>query len=568
MTTGSRGTVRRAPAAFAAVLCLAAGTPPLGAEATGLTGPQISAASNMAQGRQEDLIDSAIALGVTDFRDGVYWAEAEQVAGTYTFDTPMQTFPDALAKEGATVSLTHNWGNPLYDDGATPHTPEAIAAFGAFAGAVAERFPNMTRLEIGNEFNGVNFVSGPVREMTAQERALAYTKLLEASDRAARAANPDIKILGGATHSIPAGYLWTMFDAGAANWMDAIAIHPYTTHSDQFARQIEVLRRHPEARGLPIEVTEFGDSDPATAAGHLVRNYCQMALSGVQRVVWYPLNDRNDGLVPLISPEGSITPAGRAFRLVAELMEGRPVTDASPDPFTYGCRFGSDVLVIWGASREVSVPQGTEVLDAAGAALAPPYALSPDAPLVLRVAADAGPVALDAGQPGLVADSFAQFFYPQGDEARAAGDAFERFARRDGRIIPLRTLPGQERSGTPWFPYRGNPDAGVIRLTADSLVPGGTPDRPTEIVHRYVAPEAMTVRPVAEFSIAEHSEDGITVTATLNGENLFTGLGSGILEFSLPDLKLEEGDILEISVGPNQNPKGDVVGFRIRLFEP
>ena len=99
-------------------------------------------------------------------------------------------------------------------------------------------------------------------------------------------------------------------------------------------------------------------------------------------------------------------------------------------------------------------------------------------------------------------------------------------------------------------------------------MPGGTPDRPTEIVHRYVAPEAMTVRPVAEFSIAEHSEDGITVTATLNGENLFTGLGSGILEFSLPDLKLEEGDILEISVGPNQNPKGDVVGFRIRLFEP
>ncbi|SFJ37166.1 glycosyl hydrolase [Jannaschia pohangensis] len=536
----------------------------LAAPASGqeVTGPRLGAASNMGQGITPRLTRLATALGVRDLRDGLSWTRAEQRAGDIRFDGARLTFPDQMAQMGIAAGIVLNWGNPLFDDGDTPHTPAAIDAFGGFAAQVATRFPNLDHLEIGNEFNGVNFVRGPLAEMSPLERARAYVPLLASAATQVRAVRPDLRILGGATHSIPAGWLWEVLDAGGAEHMDALAIHPYTTPAEQLVRQLAVLRRHPDAARLPIEVTEFGHPDPARAAGHFLRNYCQMALGGVTRAVWYPFNERGDGLVPLVADGGRVTSAGRAFRLIAERMEGRPVRDAAPDPFTYACRFGGDVTIVWGAPRGLDLPEGVTVLDAEGAVVTAPATLSEKEPLVLLHADGAEAI---AARTDIAADSYHQFAYPAANGDPAPSDGFDRFARRGGTRIDLVTLPGQEASGTPWFPYLGVPALRPLRLTAETLVPGGGPADPVEILHRYVAPVDQVLTLEARFDVPDRSADGIAVTISLDGEVLAEASGKDPFDITRNGIALAEGQTLDIAVGPNGTPRGDVIGYRITL---
>ncbi|MBY6005216.1 glycoside hydrolase family protein [Salipiger bermudensis] len=541
----------------ACITCLA------GAGLAEPVGPRLSAASNFSQGRQPGVIDLAVSLGVEDFRDGMNWSRAEKSPAVYGFDGPRLSFPEAIGAKGAEVTVVLNWGNPLYDNGNTPHTPEGIAAMGAFAAQVLETYPGIESIEVGNEFNGVNFVKGPLRDMTPGERARAYVPILASVAEAARAVRPDVRISGGATHSMAAGYLWEVLDAGGAEWLDSLAIHPYTTPAEQFVRQAAVLRRHPDATDLPIEVTEFGEPDPGRAASHFLRNYCQFALGGVTRAAWYPLNVRNDDMVPLFTKEGRITPAGRAFRQIAARMEGRPVSDAAPDTFGYGCQFGEDVLVLWGAPREVQLGPDVAVFDAEGAEVDAGTALSEAEPLVLVAPDIASKVTL--GETRLVADSFHQFAYPEADEPRAEGDGFERFARRGTRALPLVTLPGQQAPSTPWFPYRGVENIPLVRLTAETLVPGMRGGEPIEIVHRYVAAEAGRVDLTGSLSVNRRSEDGVSLRVTRGEEVLYEASGTDPVELELAGLELAAGEAIELAVGPNGSPKGDVTSYRFTV---
>lgn len=555
--------------AVATFLSLFAAASAARAQDATLVGPELGAASNFSQGRQSGMLKYSSEVGVHSFRDGMSWERAEPDPGHYDFSHKRTGYPVILGAIGGRVSVVLNWGNPHYDNGDTPHSPEALRAFGAFAGALVERFPQIDSLEVGNEFNGVNFVSGPLRDLTPLDRARAYVPMLKAASRAARAERADIRILGGATHSLPAGYLWALLDAGAGEWLDSLAVHPYTTPAEQFVRQVAVLRRHPVAASLPLEVTEFGSPDPEAAAGHLLRNYCQFALGGVTRAVWYPLNTRGDGMVPLFAPDGEITSAGEAFRLVATYMEGRPVADAAPDAFGYGCRFGEDVLVLWGAPRDIQVPPDVLALDARGRPAASPLKLSETEPLVL-IAPNGESLdgRVNIGDSGLIADSFHEFSYPENDEFRARGDGFERFARRGEQEFPLRAMPGQQARGTPWVPYRGNENFRSIRLTAQGILPGGRPGAPVEIVHRYVASSSGTVLLKADFRPGERSEDGISVGVTIDGVPVFHDVGKGRIAIAALPLELSRGSRLEIVVGPNGTSNGDLTDYTIRLRKP
>ena len=559
-----------------AALCLAA-WPALAAaqdDASSLplpmTAPLLGAASNFGQGVQPGMLRNAVALGVTDLRDGLNWGLAQTRADAYDFSDPRTAYPRDVLDAGLSLSLTLNWGNPLWEGGDTPVTPEGIAAFGRFAGALARQYPGLDAVEIGNEFNSADFLRGPLETASATARAEAHAALLAAAAQVLRAEDPAIRLLGGASHSIPLGYLWAVLDAGGAAHMDALAMHPYTTPPEQLARQVAVLRRHPKAASLPIEITEFGSADPAAAAGYMLRDYCQMALSGVTRAVWYPLNPRGDGLVPLMTADGRITGAGRAFRIITGEFAGREVRDAAPDPFTYGCRFGEDTMLLWGAPRELRVADGIELRDPEGRVLAPPYALSRETPLILRGTTgriDIGD-GVELGPQRLIADSFDQFGYPAADGTPPEGDPFERFLRIDGREAPLATMPGQEAGGTLWTPYLGDPGQRPLRLTADQLLPGRSAAHPVEIVHRWTAPEPMRVALTARFDVAARSEDGITVALTRNGEEIAAEESSGVIEIAPPPMPLAAGDVLEIAVGPGGSAAGDVTEYRITLRVP
>ncbi|SDL15966.1 hypothetical protein [Aliiruegeria lutimaris] len=553
--------------ALLSVLALAAGTASLAEVA--LVGPELAGASRFGQTDRPDLIAAAAANGITSLRDEIYWERVEQGPGQYSFDQPMTLWPEALAAHGGQASLIVNHRHSAHDDGQTPFTSQAMQAQADFVAAALARFPAIRAVEVGNEINSPNFITGPVQAADLEARAAFHVAQLADVKAAARAQDPEVRVLGGGVHSIPLGYLAHVSALGGAEQMDALAIHPYDTPPESFPAQLAELRRMPAFAEMPVEVTEFGLTDATAAPGYLLRYYCTMALSGVTHAVWYPLADRGDGLAPLLTSGGEITPVGRTFKFIARELQGRAVRDVSPDPFTRACLFGEDRLVIWGAERRMAPAEGLVAFGPDGVpVLSGPLRLSESEPLLFR--ATGGPVAveqLNLAPQTVLADSFLQYGYPVGDALRSAGDGFERFGRLKGREHSLRTRPGQERGGVPWVPYRA-PDAdGGLRLLPDILLPAGSGARPFEIVHRYVAMQDGPVRVQIALAPLSQSADGLRLGLLKNGEPVFEKVVVRPSEIDHGPLELRAGDEVEIVVGPNGTTQGDDSRYRFRILQ-
>jgi len=351
--------------------------------------------------------------------------------------------------------------------------------------------------------------------------------------------------------------------------MDALALHPYSTSWEQFARQIAVLRRQPELADMPIEITEFGSQDPERAADVFMRSYCQMSLAGVSRAVWYAVNPRGDGYQPLVGPNRKATQVSRSFAFARANLEGTIVQNVSPDPFTYACLFGENTLVIWGMPRRLTVTNAAiQSFDAALSPLAGQnFELSQSRPLVLI---SPEPLRLDRdftlAPQRVLADSFHQFSFPADQAPNQAPDGFSRFLRSGKVQKQLRTMPGQYRSGTPWTPHLGTSDNPMVRLLPTELLPGGTGENPVEIVHLFEAQEEMQIDVIARFAPAERSPDGVAISVRLNGTELKSTRGKGTFVYEAKQLELAAGSSLEFVVGPNEKAKGDVTNYRITLY--
>lgn len=524
---------------------------------------RLGAASNFSQGWSEVFGKAVLDLPLLRLRDSIRWAEVERAPGVYTFDKQTTIWPDRLVKDGAGITLTLNWGNPLYDNGDTPYSNEALAAFGRFAAAVVQRFPQIDTLEIGNEVNSANFVSGPVKQAGLAQRGAYHLAMVRAAADAVHKVRPEVKVLGGSTHSLPAGYLWPLLNLPGADAIQGLAVHPYTTPIDQLPAQIGLLRSQGPAAGLPLYVTEFGSQDSQHAADDMVRGYATLATLGTAEMDWYPFNERGDGLVPLVASDGSLTQASKAFRFIQSRLSGRIAQDASPDRFTFVRVFGPDIEVVWGAPRAVTVDTGrVTVYDAAGTRLDPGnLALQEDRALILI---GTGPLAglVRFGCSALVADSFYQFGY---SPAQTAGDGFQRFVlNRSNGELPFEVMPGQQRPGVPWTPYLGRSDMGNLRLMADTMLPGTGADG--AIVHRYVAARDSHVHVQAEFEVSQDSADGIAVSVAQDGQALFSRSGNAPVTVD-QHLTLRAGQSLTLSVGPGGNARGDTTRYRIRIFD-
>lgn len=529
---------------------------------------RLGAASNFSQGWSEPAGRAVPDLPVRRLRDGIRWAEVERAPGRYTFDKPITTWPDRFAGGGVAITLTVNWGNPLYDGGDTPHSPRALAAFGRFAAAVVRRFPQVDTLEIGNEVNSANFVSGPVKQAGLARRGAYHLAMVRAAAAAVKGVRPDVRVLGGSTHSLPGGFIQPLLDLPGAEDIEGLALHPYTTPIDQLPAQFALLRRHAPTAARPFHITEFGSADPARAADDLVRGYATLAALGAAEMDWYPLNERGDGLVPLVRRDGTRTDAGRAFAFVQARLDGLPARDESPDRFTYVRAFGPKAWVVWGAARPIAIDAGkVTAFDATGARLDPGrLELREDRALVLigQVPLDrAGLVRL--GCSPLAADSFHQFGYPRPGTRRAVGDGFQRFVRVGGHELPFEVMPGQQRTGVPWTPYLGRADMPGLRLMADNLLPA-VEGAQGALVHRFTADRDRRLRVIAEFAPSARSRDGIAVTVTQGGRDLLTRRGAGPIAIDLR-LKLGKGERLDFAVTPGGDARGDTTRYRIRLVD-
>ncbi|MBY6089571.1 hypothetical protein [Maritimibacter alkaliphilus] len=521
-------------------------------------GPDLAAASNFGQGWRPDLYDAAISLGVRDFRDAVYWDRVE-TAGAYNYAAERDSYPRLLPHTGARMSLTVNNGHPDHQEGLTPSTPEAIAAFARFAARTVTRYPAIRAVEVGNEVNSANFVAGPMAEAPLAERPAYSLALLKATHDAVKTARPEVQILGGGLHSIPTAWLSRLFALGAGEYMDALALHPYDTAPEQLVRQVDWMRRIPGLEAMPLQITEFGTTDADAAPGLLLRSHCQMALAGVTRAAWYPLHPRGDGLEPLLTEAARPTHTGRVFHFAQARLSGRAVTDVAPDPFTYGCLYKGGALLLWGAPREVIPAAGMQRLDVEGHPLPTgPVELDAAEPLILvprpdvpapRSLADA----VTLRPQTCLADSFDQF-----DLANTG--AFEVLATNWTGTAPLTAREGQWREGVPWVPYLGLESDAEVRVLPESLYPGGS----EALIFRHVAQAEGPATLHIALRPAERSDDGVTLAVTLNGASLLETTVEEAFERDLP-VTLAPGDVLELHIGPGATVRGDVTAYRFTL---
>lgn len=209
------------------------------------------------------------------------WAYYHAADGGFAWEHPDLVVNHAHAqglKVIARIGLTPAWARP-------PDTPlnyldaDAYDDFAEFAAAFAARYRGkVTHIIVGNEPN-LSFEWG-YRQTTPRD----YVDLLRVVYPAVKEANPDVTVLGGALAPTlePAGspwglndleYLRGMYEAGAADYFDGLAVHVYGLTFPATAdpapevlnfRRVELMRDVMEAYGdadTKIFITETGWND-------------------------------------------------------------------------------------------------------------------------------------------------------------------------------------------------------------------------------------------------------------------------------------------------------------------
>jgi hypothetical protein len=342
-------------AALAAPACSPASTAP-----AALAGPinvRTGVTTHFSQGWPPRLMASAAELGTATIRDSVHWAQVERSPGNYGFTPQNSGHVDRACQAGMNVLLGIDPRNRIYDGGKTAYTPQAQTAFARYLAAIADRWPDcVVGIEIGNEINGQNNVTGPA----AANRVSAHVGLLPAVHEKVKPAHPDLLLIGGSTNTIATGFLTRLFRAGMLDWVDAVAIHPYRPEPEGVDWEVARLQAAMTAAGnvKPIWATEFSREfpDPAAAAPFYLKMVALLEGAGVGDHFWYALVDqRFFPTMGLLTLAGERKPAAAAYafaaRTLAPLGPARRIDERDPALFHF--RFGADTVSAWRAAARV-----------------------------------------------------------------------------------------------------------------------------------------------------------------------------------------------------------------------
>lgn len=275
------------------VLSLLAPAPPrvvLGPPHTVITAhPSVCVHTRLTDEVEEWKIQRTLALvrelGAPTIVEFFPWPYVEGARGEYDWAHADRILRHAQ-NQGLTViarlGLVPAWARPPVEQRVTTLSylaPEYFDAFAAYVGAFVARYQGtVSAVIIWNEPNlSLEWGDRP-------PDPAAYTALLRQAYQAAHAANPAIRVLGGAlaptTEPADSGagmsellFLERMYQAGAAPYFDALAVHTYGfTRPPQDPpdpavinfRRVELLRAVMERYGdgaKPVIITESGWSD-------------------------------------------------------------------------------------------------------------------------------------------------------------------------------------------------------------------------------------------------------------------------------------------------------------------
>ncbi len=181
----------------------------------------------------------------------------------------------------------------------------------------------------------------PDNKQTRRGSVRHYVELLKCTAAAVRTADPEAKIISGASFT-DGRFLASLYQYGAKGTFDIVGVHYFPcSHPDTFAKAVGNVRRVMEANGdgdLPIWDTEngpggavigYGISTPADYEGcvHFYR-HCLFTRHGIERYFWFnPVDEGADA--PLQSllhlADGSLGPSYKAMKTLAERVGDAPL---------------------------------------------------------------------------------------------------------------------------------------------------------------------------------------------------------------------------------------------------
>ncbi len=208
---------------------------------------------------------------------------------------------DSLATKNIRALFILDYGNPLYDSGASPHTDEGRAAFAKFAAAGAEHFKGKGVLwELWNEPNGGFW--------RPQANVEDYVKWCKVVYPALKKADPDCTVLAPALASWDTAFLENVFKQGLLEATDVVSLHPYGSGKPEdaailYTKARELIAKYAEkGRQYPIVSGEWGYSSwhravsIETQADFIARQLLWNMANGIRLSIWYDWRD--DGVDP------------------------------------------------------------------------------------------------------------------------------------------------------------------------------------------------------------------------------------------------------------------------------
>lgn len=268
------------------------------------------------QSRQETdaLADAMELAGYGLGRMETTWGNVEQAPGEYTFDGEGVRVVTDLASRGIDTMWNAGLTNSLYDDGRTPASPEAIAAFAAYAGATAEHYSsNGITHDVGilNEYNSSGFNNG-----TCGLTAACYLDVLRPTSAAIHDADPDANVIAPITAGTQLAWAQDFIDGGGLELVDTYATNYYGYASkgpgtppeeteelmQNLPALVQKIRSSAGGADLPVRVTENGwpthtaGSTQTQQADYAIRALVLAQAAGADQYLWYDLYD--DGFSP------------------------------------------------------------------------------------------------------------------------------------------------------------------------------------------------------------------------------------------------------------------------------
>lgn len=211
--------------------------------------------------------------GYSIFRSTIPWSSVEKEKGVYTLPEFCIDRIDKIKENGIEALIVLSGNNSLYGKNEFPKTNDEVEGFANFCSYVAGELKGRVKYyEMFNEPNALHNIWGE-----------NYVKLIKAAYPAIKAADPEAYVLGVSQAGIwwpttcEATFMKQVFEAGGADYMDAVSVHPYPDMSKKAVDENPVSYKAVMdciidamcGAKLPIWITETGYSSVANEYGSI-----------------------------------------------------------------------------------------------------------------------------------------------------------------------------------------------------------------------------------------------------------------------------------------------------------